>query len=238
MKSSHSRKGFTLIELLVVIAIIAILAAILFPVFARARENARRSSCQSNLKQIGLGVIQYVQDYDEKLPASRFNYSPPVLHSLLQPYLKSFQIFTCPSNTQNKNLFDGSDTVSNSYLWNGGSGDDDVSNWGGTRPFVIQDQFSTNHQVRSLASLQSVSQTIFLCDISSQRQDPEIYGLGDAVFTNHLGTANFLFADGHVKSLKPLNTINGADMWTIDPQHTTAPAALQTQLGNQQTVMQ
>jgi prepilin-type N-terminal cleavage/methylation domain-containing protein len=58
--------GFTLIELLVVIAIIAILAAILFPVFGRARENARRSSCQSNLKQIGLGAMQYTQDYDEQ----------------------------------------------------------------------------------------------------------------------------------------------------------------------------
>ncbi len=62
------KKGFTLIELLVVIAIIAILAAILFPVFARARENARRSSCQSQLKQIALGHKQYIQDYDEKFP--------------------------------------------------------------------------------------------------------------------------------------------------------------------------
>lgn len=62
------KRGFTLIELLVVIAIIAILAAILFPVFARARENARRASCQSNLKQIGLGIMQYSQDYDEYLP--------------------------------------------------------------------------------------------------------------------------------------------------------------------------
>jgi prepilin-type N-terminal cleavage/methylation domain-containing protein len=69
MKKSTLRKsGFTLIELLVVLAIIAILAAILFPVFARARENARRASCQSNLKQIGLGIMQYSQDYDETLP--------------------------------------------------------------------------------------------------------------------------------------------------------------------------
>src|SRR5690606_14055579 len=64
---NFKKAGFTLIELLVVIAIIAILAAILFPVFGRARENARRSSCQSNMKQFGLGMIQYSQDYDEKM---------------------------------------------------------------------------------------------------------------------------------------------------------------------------
>src|SRR4028118_1558188 len=67
MLRRSARRGFSLIELLVVIAIIAILAAILFPVFARARENARRASCMSNLKQIGLGALQYSQDYDEKM---------------------------------------------------------------------------------------------------------------------------------------------------------------------------
>ena len=75
------RSAFTLIELLVVIAIIAILAAILFPVFARARENARRSSCQSNLKQIALGFIQYTQDYDEKMvPAYRTGNPAPAVN--------------------------------------------------------------------------------------------------------------------------------------------------------------
>src|SRR5687767_6194063 len=82
------KSGFTLIELLVVIAIIAILAAILFPVFARARENARRASCQSNLKQVGLGFVQYTQDYDERYPmlfegadiedGAHFTYGTPV----------------------------------------------------------------------------------------------------------------------------------------------------------------
>src|SRR5687768_17278661 len=86
--------GFTLIELLVVIAIIALLAAILFPVFARARENARRTSCLSNMKQIGLGVMQYTQDYDEELPPSRNTVSGKVRpwHFLVQPYVKSTQL--------------------------------------------------------------------------------------------------------------------------------------------------
>ena len=103
MKNSRQNSGFTLIELLVVIAIIAILAAILFPVFARARENARRSSCQSNLKQIGLGWLQYSQDYDEKMvPYSSNGTTSGFSHNwglAIQPYLQSVQVFTCPSNS-------------------------------------------------------------------------------------------------------------------------------------------
>ena len=112
------RRGFTLIELLVVIAIIAILAAILFPVFAKAREKARQTSCASNCKQMSLGVLQYVQDYDEHTPGcygdSTVGGCPPLPPGpvsgsggagswwmwvdMIYPYVKNTQIFYCPSN--------------------------------------------------------------------------------------------------------------------------------------------
>ncbi|MCE5238864.1 DUF1559 domain-containing protein [bacterium] len=111
-----TRRGFTLIELLVVIAIIAILAAILFPVFAKAREKARQTSCLSNLKQLALGMLQYAQDYDETFPRrsgvgfydaslGTFNYHTTLnVHwhgwgTCILPYVKNTQIYKCPSNT-------------------------------------------------------------------------------------------------------------------------------------------
>jgi prepilin-type N-terminal cleavage/methylation domain-containing protein/prepilin-type processing-associated H-X9-DG protein len=125
--------GFTLIELLVVIAIIAILAAILFPVFARAREKARQAACQSNLKQIALAVLMYCQDYDEKGPFYCSNgrlgawpcggqtcgmaqyYAADVnggagnigasAGAVLSPYIKNTQIFYCPSNGNNSSMW-------------------------------------------------------------------------------------------------------------------------------------
>jgi len=100
MLRARVRSGFTLIELLVVIAIIAILAAILFPVFARARENARKANCQSNLKQIATGVMMYAQDYDEMLPKSARYITSTDLYtwpSMIAPYLKNTDVYTCPS---------------------------------------------------------------------------------------------------------------------------------------------
>ena len=104
----HPRRGFTLIELLVVIAIIAILAAILFPVFARAREKARQASCMSNLKQIGIAVRMYAQDHHDLLPmaneypaspppADGYHQGPPAIYDVLDPYTRNKQIFRCPS---------------------------------------------------------------------------------------------------------------------------------------------
>jgi prepilin-type N-terminal cleavage/methylation domain-containing protein/prepilin-type processing-associated H-X9-DG protein len=109
------KRGFTLIELLVVIAIIAILAAILFPVFAQAREKARSISCLSNMRQLGTGAMMYVQDYDEMYPGS-WQWSPGAIHShspyilggqitmaeaetVCQtcPYVKNAQVYSCPS---------------------------------------------------------------------------------------------------------------------------------------------
>jgi prepilin-type N-terminal cleavage/methylation domain-containing protein/prepilin-type processing-associated H-X9-DG protein len=122
MFTRRTRSGFTLIELLVVIAIIAILAAILFPVFAQAREAARKTSCLSNTKQIGLGVMMYVQDYDEMYPTNVWGGAPvgttdnvlgkdtiTAVHWVWQilPYIKNRQVFVCPSDPNPKSGWTG-----------------------------------------------------------------------------------------------------------------------------------
>jgi prepilin-type N-terminal cleavage/methylation domain-containing protein/prepilin-type processing-associated H-X9-DG protein len=100
-QSPPSRQAFTLVEILVVVAIICILAALLFPVFGRARENARRTSCQSNLKQLGVGMMQYTQDYDEAFALGlTIDSGGNFLTSLdiIQPYLKNKQVALCASD--------------------------------------------------------------------------------------------------------------------------------------------
>jgi len=169
------RRGFTLIELLVVIAIIAILAAILFPVFARARENARRASCQSNLKQIGLAVMQYTQDYDEHLP-TRFNYYPVagvyntpdgkpsasaaiLWYMEIYPYVKNYQIYTCPSDSLH--TYTGGYTGSLSYGVNMAPSPFCSSNCGVT---MFPGNAAGGTASTSIAAIEDVAGTIAITD--------------------------------------------------------------------------
>ena len=206
-----TRRGFTLIELLVVIAIIAILAAILFPVFAKAREKARQSSCLSNVKQISLAMIQYAQDYDERLVPSAnaaYNYvspdgtpinvAPPsamLWMYMIYPYVKNVQIFTCPSYSDgwSPTVYDGSCGYGkNRYL--------DVA----------------------LALIDEPARTIMLCDCNYYLSDWDVRadsdsGSGsdnaDPPRDTHNEGSNFGFADGHAKWLKggTAGWLDGAD---------------------------
>ncbi len=130
--TERARRGFTLIELLVVIAIIAILASILFPVFAQAREQARKTSCTSNMRQIGMALMQYVQDYDETFPTQHANNWPtggatgswlnslPNWEGLLYPYFKNWQMLRCPSAIRSPwNGVNGPEAEATNYMING-----------------------------------------------------------------------------------------------------------------------
>jgi len=214
------RRGFTLIELLVVIAIIAILAAILFPVFARAREKARQASCQSNLKQIGIAFKMYVQDYDETWPradpivansgnttgqlGSRgqdFAFDGWISNGLI-PYTKNQQIYICPSiNT------DGFPDP-----WsNGGSANPPKD---GSRQFSYAYNYVSDYGVRE-ALFQDVSGAIILADSGTTAWWDCRYesscGWRTRDWTQHINKNfkateyhaeqnNYLFEDGHVKS--------------------------------------
>ena len=208
--------GFTLIELLVVIAIIAILAAILFPVFARARENARRASCQSNLKQIGLGVMQYVQDYDEKMPnyvrdgtspSNKFVSNYTVWADVVQPYLKSTQVFVCPSNTfancpQN---IQTNATVRMAYCA--------TATWDNGGVFA-----EYGYPAVGIVDLENSSETFMVGEAAQGATDagyvifpPPGYN-GRQPGAIHFTGGNWLYADGHVKYLdisKANETVNG-----------------------------
>ncbi|MCE5218949.1 DUF1559 domain-containing protein [bacterium] len=191
------RKGFTLIELLVVIAIIAILAAILFPVFARAREKARQASCQSNQKQIGLAFKMYEQDYDEKTPGGYY----VSWHSgdeyfwcwPLAPYTKNMQMLLCPSNT---------------------------NGWVYTKSGVVwRSSYGANQTVlgAALSAITDECNTVYVVDSNNPWLDsgPFIYDrLGKGTYGNtstrtdlHNEGINALFMDGHVKWQK-LSGIN------------------------------
>lgn len=226
------KRGFTLIELLVVIAIIALLAAILFPVFGRARENARRSSCQSNLKQIGLGILQYSQDYDERMVgASRIPdgvASPSDAQIVrwqeaIEPYVKSTQIFKCPSNSDTT-IVKGTTSAQNikaHYVANGNkdSGATSTDEFPYPRPMdsKVPGISGDTHTGRALSEILTPAQAIMVKESGDGSDVPNLVktsGTNGFAFTNHLATSNFLFADGHVKAMKPTGTYNCVDNGT------------------------
>jgi prepilin-type N-terminal cleavage/methylation domain-containing protein/prepilin-type processing-associated H-X9-DG protein len=190
-------RGFTLIELLVVIAIIAILAAILFPVFARARENARRASCQSNLKQIGIAAMQYAQDYDETYVSWYLN---KYWLMNLQPYTKSYQIFVCPSAKA---------SVADIATTTDGAGDAGI----GINISLFPEYVNSTRPPTKISQIDLPAQTAFFGDNAKSDNTETVHSIMcipggtyngvNAFFSDrHLETGNILFVDGHVKAMK------------------------------------
>ena len=222
------KTAFTLIELLVVIAIIAILAAILFPVFGRARENARRSSCLSNLKQIGLGILQYAQDNDERVVRGwtgnngfQNSDSNPASEKWkwmdsIYPYVKSEQIFNCPSDTYTaprgpyryyKNLtaastnFYGSYSQNNTYWGTNGNPASPGSGDGTNSPSLasFEEPAETIQTVEGIGDYEFAWGTVATqATINSSVSPRRLL----TVQERHLERTNVLFCDGHAKSLK------------------------------------
>ncbi|RYX82692.1 DUF1559 domain-containing protein [bacterium] len=254
MKNSSFKRfsAFTLIELLVVIAIIAILAAILFPVFARARENARRSSCMSNMKQMGLGMMQYSQDYDERVVPYRNSTPNPFAadvrvegtgktntfyNQLLDPYIKSAQIWVCPSNPTGWVNVDPTGTGTESGF----------RSYGGQNSYAVNNYAMKSNVGPSIASFPEVATTIAVidgsyyntlpngaCKLVGDSFDPTTstypkywQNLGNSyafryptpptpeesitlIKARHMETLNTLYLDGHVKSLNWTKVVNDA----------------------------
>ncbi len=205
------RRGFTLIELLVVIAIIAILAAILFPVFARAREKARQTSCLSNTKQLSLASQMYIQDYDEMLPLVMFLTDGAVQYpngstnawglwpAVIYPYVSNIDVFNCPSSSWK---WAGERTTQGNY---GANRQICGGHWGnpGDPPNVAP---------RSLGEIHSPSSTIMITETYSTGRHQSYYTqrtiqtdgsiIRNIIPARHNGGANFGFVDGSARWLQ------------------------------------
>jgi prepilin-type N-terminal cleavage/methylation domain-containing protein len=242
-RSKYSLKGFTLIELLVVIAIIAILAAILFPVFAQARERARMTACLNNMKQIGTGLYTYLNDWDDTYPMNRFpTNANQMLQSntagdfqgtfynwkrALESYVKTTNVYLCPSNDN---------AWGPSGCGNPGCPSGDESNCKGPYKGVASEQLPNGYVLnggffhedapfdgqpispREMGDIKDPASLLFL--LESDEGCPD---LGDWAYADifvHPGSkeTNFLMADTHAKAMKPSRTFSPQEMWG-DPRY-------------------
>lgn len=240
----RQRQGFTLIELLVVIAIIAILAAILFPVFAQAREQARKTVCLSNMKQVSLGVVMYTQDYDETYPVERetsfpnCNYDPgygcqgfgsttvvdpfgATWRYAVQPYIKNTQLFHCPDDTRNIGWSEGylDDTIYHCH------GNSNVPNDNFHLSYAYNGYEFDNNNGTALASLGAPANIIMVLESRMEYPDLGLWNFpwdlsgvfgksGAGAFNSHNGIMNWGFADGHVKTLHLAATVAPNWLWS------------------------
>jgi len=204
------RRGFTLIELLVVIAIIAILAAILFPVFARAREKARQTSCLSNLKQIGLGIEMYVGDYDERYPISGgYLGSAEVPRGYfifaIEPYVNNDQIWECPSDPSPTSAAFGGRTIVASYGYNLVFPGDGYSSYNADRWSTGSWNPLKKAQIKDPTALWVFSDCYITYPYSLTHLRATVGGnpwYETPYGPEHNGGLNFAFADGHAKWLQ------------------------------------
>ena len=205
----HRKSGFTLIELLIVMAIIGIIAAMLLPVFSRVRENARRATCQSNLKQLGLGIMQYTQDYDERYPLLVHSGSSGLFNSAttwcdgVEPYVKTKEVFFCPSQTKGSHPHYGMNILLSKAFNYEFPGPEQVQ-------FASSEVFRPT-EVIMLSDIRISSLTGYKSDYDNDPPNGQVRYVTfpghatrtsadlDMVMPRHLSGANYAFFDGHVK---------------------------------------
>lgn len=232
MKNRMRSKGFTLIELLVVIAIVAILAAILFPVFAQARERARATQCISNLRQSATAVLLYVQDYDETFPINMYlKFTPQGVcvfsfYQMLEPYKKAGDIMLCPSDGKRVDpalafQIAGFPPICPpvlrefSYTHNYGLIDFGLDN----------NMFpNTGRAAKTLAQVQYPVETVMIYDGSLTLPGGPFNAYDTPIQARHFGKVNANYVDGHSRPVRarPLTDANGNQLTgrTLDNRHT------------------